>query len=215
MNLMRLNEVSVYRACDKGGGTGWSRDRESRLIRELQAGELDALGQLFGEYRTLVYRTALGITHDERAAEDILQECFVRLHRYADSVDPARPLKPWLYRVTINLAYDWSKHRTHQSLDEILEWLSGIPAAFPSPARRAEREETSRMVKEVIDNLPPSHHTVVMLFYAENLSVEEIADVLDLPAGTVKSRLYYARAQLREALIRRQRTVPEITYEFT
>ena len=71
------------------------------------------------------------------------------------------------------------------------------------------------MVKEVIDNLPPSHHTVVMLFYAENLSVEEIADVLDLPAGTIKSRLYYARAQLREALIRRQRTVPEITYEFT
>ena len=71
------------------------------------------------------------------------------------------------------------------------------------------------MIKEVIGNLPPTHRAVVMLFYVENLSVEEIAEVLDLPAGTVKSRLYYARVQLREALIRRQRTVPEVTYEFT
>jgi RNA polymerase sigma-70 factor (ECF subfamily) len=173
------------------------------------------LGQLFEEHRNLVYRTALGITHDERAAEDILQECFVRLHRYAGSVDPERPLKPWLYRVTVNLAYDWSKHRAHQSLDDVLEWLSGIPAAFPGPDQRTEREETSRMIKDVISNLPPTHRAVVILFYVENLSVEEIAEVLDLPDGTVKSRLYYARVQLREALIRRQRIVPEVTYEFT
>lgn len=212
---MRPIEVFLYRSGDKGGSTGWSREHESRLILDLQKGDLSALGQLFKKYRTLVYRTALGITHDERAAEDILQECFVRLHKYADSVDPERPLKPWLYRVTVNLAYDWSKHRTHQSLDDVLEWLSGIPAAFPGPDRRAEREETSRMVKEVIDNLPPTHRAVVMLFYVENLSIEEIAEVLDLPVGTIKSRLYYARVQLRDALIRRQRIVPEIKYEFT
>ena len=222
MNPMRLTEVFIDRSCDTGGGTGdpdaaaaQSRGRESRLLCELQTGNLDALGQLFREHRNLVYRTALGITHDERAAEDILQECFVRLHRYADSVDPERPLKPWLYRVTVNLAYDWSKNRVHQSIDDILEWLSGMPAAFPSPDRRTERGETSRMVKEVIANLPTTHRAVVMLFYVENLSIEEIAEVLNLPTGTVKSRLYYARIQLREALIRRQRIVPEVTYEFT
>lgn len=212
---MGLTEVLLYRSADKGGDSGWDRAHESRLILELQQGDLDALGRLFKEYRTLVYRTALGITHDKRAAEDILQECFVRLHKYADSVDPERPLTPWLYRVTVNLAYDWSRSRTHQSLDDVLEWLSGIPAAFPGPDRRTEREETSRMVKEGIDNLPPTHRAVVMLFYVENLTVEEIAEVLDLPAGTVKSRLYYARVQLRDALIRRQRIVPEIKYEFT
>ncbi len=215
MNPMRRIEVSLYRSSDKGGSTGWSREHEFHLILALQKGNLDALGQLFREYRTLVYRTALGITHDEHAAEDILQECFVRLHKYAGSVDPKRPLKPWLYRVTVNLAYDWSKHRMHQSLDDVLEWLSGIPAAFPGPDRRTERKETARMVKEVIDNLPPTHRAVVMLFYVENLSIEEIADVLDLPAGTIKSRLYYARVQLRDALISRQRIVPEIKYEFT
>lgn len=215
MNPMRLIEVFINRAGDQGGGAGWSHNRESRLIRDLQEGDLDALGCLFRQYRTMVYRTALGITHNERAAEDILQECFVRLHKYADSVDPERPLKPWLYRVTVNLAYDWSKDRSHQSLDDVLEWLAGIPAAFPGPARRTEREETVQMVKEVIDNLPAPHRAVVMLFYVESLSIEEIAEVLDVPAGTVKSRLYYARVQLRDALMRRQRTVPEITYEFT
>ncbi len=76
------------------------------LIRKLQAGEMEALGTLFERYSTAVYRTALAITRDERAAEDILQECFLRMYTYAASIDPKRPLRPWLYRVTVNLAYD-------------------------------------------------------------------------------------------------------------
>ena len=212
---MRLIKVGLYRRPDEGGVSGPDPDEETDWVRRLQDGDVQALGKLFRKHRQLVYRTALGITHDTRAAEDILQECFVRLHRYADSVDPERPLAPWLYRVTVNLAYDWSKKRRTQPLDNILEWLSGLPNAFPAPDRRAETQETLRMVREAVADLPPIHRAVVVLFYVENLSVEEIANVMELPAGTVKSRLYYARKHLRDALIYRQRTVPEITYEFT
>lgn len=188
---------------------------EAELIRRLQCGELDALGTLFEAYQHLVYRTALGITRDRRAAEDIQQECFVRLYTYAASIDTARPLRPWLYRVTVNLAYDWATMRRCQPLDDMLNWISGLAAAFPAPDRRVEEKERLQMVHEVIAELSPRHRAVIVLFYLEDLPLHEISQVLDVPVGTVKSRLHYARARLRDSLSRRQRVVPEMAYEFT
>ena len=185
------------------------------LVLRLQEGDLEALGGLYNRYRLLVYRTALAIIRDERAAEDILQECFVRLHTYAASIDANRPLRPWLYRVTVNLAYDWTKRRVMRPLDDVLEWLSGLASAFPAPDRKAEEQETMRVVREAIAELSPLHRSVIVLFYMENLSIEEISQTLDLPVGTVKSRLHYARGRLRDQLVQRQRPVPEMTYEFT
>lgn len=188
---------------------------ESELIRRLQAGEVMALGELFERYQHLVYRTALGVTRDERAAEDILQECFVRLYTYSASVEADRPLRPWLYRVTVNLAYDWATKRTSQPLDDIIDWLSGLASAFPAPDRQAEESERLKLVRDVVAELPPLHRAVIVLFYLEDLTLEEISQVLDLPVGTVKSRLHYARARLRDMLLKRQRPVPEMSYEFT
>ena len=191
------------------------RQDESHLIRKLQHGDLKALGALFTAHKDMVYRTALAIMRDRRAAEDILQECFVRLYTYAYSVDSQRPLKPWLYRVTVNLSYDCSSVKTAQPLDEILEWLSDLPGTFPSPAGKTEEKELMGMVHEVIEELPPLHRAVIVLFYLEDLPLEEIAQVLELPLGTVKSRLFYARERLRKNLKRRDHTVPEMKYEFT
>ena len=213
---MWLRSVLLYRACDKGH-VGHSSDREDAdSIRRLQTGDLQALGELFERYKVLVYRIALAITRDERAAEDVLQECFVRLYTYAESVDAERPLKSWLYRVTVNLSYDWSaKKPVVQPLDDVLEWLTGIQGALPAPDRKVEEWELMRTVREVIAELPPFHRAVIVLYYIENLTVDEIANALQLPVGTVKSRLHYARVRLREALMRKQRPVPEMTYEFT
>ncbi|MGC9397987.1 MAG: RNA polymerase sigma factor [Anaerolineae bacterium] len=189
---------------------------DARLLRRLQEGELEALGVLYERYKQLVYRTALATTRDRRAAEDILQECFMRLYTYAETIDLERPLKPWLYRVTLNLVYDWStQHHWSQPFTEILEWFAGLPAAFPAPDRRTEEKEVVHMVREVVAELPPLHRNVIVLFYLEHLSVEEISQILEIPQGTVKSRLYYARKRLREALTQRQRPVPEMIYEFT
>lgn len=211
-----VSTVSIYRVCDKGKAGGSRTVDDARSLRRLQQGDLEALGDLFQAYKGSVYRTALAMTRDERVAEDILQECFVRLYTYAASVDPTRPLKPWLYRVTVNLANDWFSNKPPvQPLDEVLEWWSGLQASFPSPDRGIENRELQRMVREVVAELPASHRAVIVLFYVESLSVGEIADVLALPAGTVKSRLHYARERLRTALAIRQRPVPEMAYEFT
>ncbi|MBN2007638.1 MAG: sigma-70 family RNA polymerase sigma factor [Anaerolineae bacterium] len=213
---MIFRTVFLYRANNKGGAYGGLGSGAAHLIEQLQKGDLKALGELFERYRNLVYRTAFAIIRDERAAEDVLQECFVRLYTYADSIDSNRPLEPWLYRVTVNLAYDWSTKKSRgQSIDEVLEWLSGLPGGFPPPDHKTEEKEMLSMVQDVIAKLAPSHRAVIVLFYMENLSVDDIANVLELPVGTVKSRLHYARERLRESLEKRQRPVPEVAYEFT
>lgn len=211
---MKSDKVSNSRRAEATHGQDHGA-REAELVKRLQRGDLKALGILFQQHQQLVYRTALAVVRDERAAEDILQECFVRLFTYATSIDTARPLKPWLYRVTVNLAYDWSSKRVAQPLDDILDWISNLAGAFPAPDHKAEEEETLKMVREVVAELPPLHRAVVVLFYMESLSIDEVAQVLDLPVGTVKSRLHYARGRLREMLTQRQRPVPEMAYEFT
>src|SRR5512135_3924319 len=88
------------------------------LIRRLCDGDLSALGTLYDRYRLLVFHAALAITHDRQSAEDILQECFLKVNTYARRIDTSLPLEPWLYRVTVNLAYTWVTRRS--------KWLTSI-----------------------------------------------------------------------------------------
>ncbi len=189
---------------------------EQSIIRRLQQGDHQALAWLYERHKEAVYRTALAMTRDENAAEDILQECFIRLYTYAASLDPDRPLRPWLYRVTLNLVRDWSRKRLlAHPLEELMEWIGALANPLPSLEGMMEHNETLTLVRQVIAALPAPHREVVVLFYLEELSTEEIAETLDIPVGTVKSRLHYARRRLRESLQRRQRSMPEIAYEFT
>ncbi|HEC23143.1 MAG TPA: RNA polymerase sigma factor [Chloroflexi bacterium] len=173
---------------------------DQKLIRRLQAGDVEALGDLYDRYRHQIYRTALAITHDPNAADDILQECFLRVYRYANRIDPALPLAPWLYRVTVNLSYTWTKRnrRNAVSLDGVIDYLTSAPSAAPEPS--AEQAELLQKIQEAIDALPFEQRAVIVLHYLNGLSVKEIAEVLECPVGTVKSRLHHARRKLRKQL---------------
>src|SRR5512133_222591 len=80
---------------------------DAELIERVRQDNLSALGALFDRYYAQVYRTAVAITQDSAVAEDIAQDCFLKLHRYANRIDTSLPLAPWLYRVTVNLSYTW------------------------------------------------------------------------------------------------------------
>ncbi len=173
---------------------------DAYLIERIRENNLDALGNLFDRYYTQVYRSAVVITQDNAAAEDIAQECFLKIHRYANRIDTTLPLIPWLYRVTVNLSYTWvtrQKRRTI-SLDGMVDRL--ISPNWLSPDHLAEHSETQRQVREAIGELNLNQRVVVALHYLSGLSLEEIADILDCPLGTVKSRLHYARENLRHQL---------------
>ena len=187
-----------------------------KLILGLQNGNLEALGALYDRHRGLVFRTALAITGDAEAAADLLQEVFLRLHRFASHIDSGRPLEPWLYRMTTNLSYTWVKrhNRLLRPLEDVADWITGNRKDIP--AVRSEMNESWRQIQQAISTLPLSHRGVVVLYYIDDLSIQEIAEILDIPVGTVKSRLHYSRQALRKSLdLLQNKVFPEMNYEFT
>ncbi len=174
---------------------------DATLIAQAQAGDAAGFAALFARHRAPLYRTALAMTGREAQAEDFVQETFLRAHRHLDRVvlGPGASLRPWLQRILVHLIYDDSARRRHpmQPLDEIQERLA---TGQDSTERRFESRELRRTVADAILQLPEKHRLVVVLFYLEDLDVEAIAAVLDVPSGTVKSRLFYGRARLRELL---------------
>ncbi|HEX9028969.1 MAG TPA: RNA polymerase sigma factor [Anaerolineales bacterium] len=188
-------------------------DRE--LILQLQQGSLEALGMLFDRYRQMVYRTALAITGDAEAASDLLQDVFLRLHRFAERIDSQRPIEPWLYRMTANLAYTWVKrnHRWVQPLEDLAEWLAGT--SRNTPLDLAELQDDWDQVQQAVTALPISQRLVVVLYYLNDLPIQDIAEILDVPAGTVKSRLHYGRLALQKSLGIGQEQPADWNYERT
>jgi RNA polymerase sigma factor (sigma-70 family) len=189
---------------------------DGQLIVRVRDGDLEALGELYKRHKTQVYRTALAITRNKEAAEDILQEAFLRIYAYADRIDETVPLGPWLYRVTVNQAYSWTtrvKRWLHSLQNMFDRWTS---SAQWNPEVTAEERERQQIMQQAIDELSPCHRVVIVLYYLEGLSLREIAYVTGVPEGTVKSRLHYARENLRKAILERyRRLVPEVAYDFT
>lgn len=169
------------------------------LVVQLQQGSLDALGHLYDQHQRMVYRTALVITGDPEAAADLAQDVFLRLYRFADHIDPGRPLEPWLYRMTVNLSYTWIKRnrRWLRPLEDLAEWLIG---SRQSPHEVAEMQDDWDRVQGAVSNLPFPQRVVIVLYYLNDLSLQDIAEILDVPVGTVKSRLHYGRQTLRKSL---------------
>ena len=185
------------------------------IILRLQGGDLEALGELYDRHRHIVYRTAVAIMHDEDAAADLLHDVFLRLYRFANRVDATRPLEPWLYRVTTNLAYTFigRQKRWWCAMKEIAERLRGEPDQ--NSEKIAEREEEFGWVQRAIASLSVRHRIVIVLYYVNNQSIKEIADILELPVGTVKSRLYYGRQSLKMKLGMMGELTQGISYEFS
>jgi RNA polymerase sigma-70 factor (ECF subfamily) len=173
---------------------------DAQLVEQLRENDFDALGLLFDRYYPQVYRTAMAITRDNAVAEDIAQDCFLKLHQYANRIDTTLPLAPWLYRVTVNLSYTWISRRKKRriSLEALVDQLMSPP--WHAPDHMAEQGETQHQVRQAISELHFNQRVVIVLHYLSGLSLEEIAEILDCPVGTVKSRLYYARENLRRRL---------------
>lgn len=173
---------------------------DGELIVLLCAHNFDALGVLFDRHYAQVYRTAAAITRDTAVAEDIAQDCFLKLHQYAERIDTQLPLVPWLYRVTVNLSYSWITRRQKRRvpLETLVDQLM-MPPSF-APEVVIEQSDLEQRVRAAVEALPMNQRAVIALHYMSGQSVEQIAELMNVPLGTVKSRLYYARETLRRQL---------------
>jgi RNA polymerase sigma-70 factor (ECF subfamily) len=124
-------------------------------------------------------------------------------------------LAPWLYRVTTNLCYTHVSRRKRwlTALEDVIEHV--VAPSRTSPERQAERGELQAVIQQAIDTLNANQKIVIVLHYLADLSLKEIAYVLEVPEGTVKSRLHYGRENLRKKLKNSRMLFPEVAYEFT
>jgi RNA polymerase sigma-70 factor (ECF subfamily) len=185
---------------------------DGELVDLALNGNLAAFETLYRRHSVSVFRTIQAVVRDRGAAEDLLQECFVRayknLHRVDQTVDS---LAPWLHRIGLNLAYNRVSRRS--ALLPGLEVMSNILASPRlAPDRQVEHAELKRAVWEAVEQLDEKYRIVVVLYYLQELPVRDIGERLGLPCGTVKSRLYYARQLLREALVEDRRVAHLVVY---
>ena len=192
---------------DRGGGrpdeTGVPT---ADLIRRFQRGQPRAFEALYDRYKDYVYRTALFVTRNGGDAEEAVQETFLDVLRALPNYrieGPAR-FETWLYRVTVNRCRSRMRRKTLPSADweEIEDRLERIPSSHPNhdPEGVALRQERTVLLWQAVDRLPETQRVVVLLRYQQGFSYSEIAETLDISAGTVKSRLYHAHRKLRERL---------------
>jgi RNA polymerase sigma-70 factor, ECF subfamily len=175
--------------------------REERAwIRGAQAGSVSDLEALFRAHWPRAHRAAYLVVQDGAAAEDIAQEAFLAAVRNLDRFDRRRPFGPWLHRIVVNRAIDWARART----------LRGESGGDALEHEEADTEETvqsnpfSETIAEGLASLSAEHRAVIVLRYLLEYTPGEIADLLDLPRGTVNSRLRRGLDQLEGILDRRR-----------
>ena len=163
---------------------------ERAWVRGAQNGSVSDLEALFRAHWPRAYRAAYLVVHDAAAAEDIAQEAFLAAVRALDRFDRRRPFAPWLHRIAVNRAIDWARARELRREVELVE-TAGTPA--PEPA-------DPKPLVGGLAALTPEHRAVIVLRYLLEYSPGEIAKLLDLPRGTVNSRLRRGLDQLGEQL---------------
>jgi RNA polymerase sigma-70 factor (ECF subfamily) len=187
---------------------------DTDLVHRIQRGDMAAFEALFFKYQGQIYRTGLAITRDPGAAEEVLQDCFYKTYLNIMNITGDGSLSPWLHRVAVNLSCNAIKKRRvrMEPIDDVSEGHFAVDPKH-SPEAEAERAELQGTMRDAINALPLKHRLVVTLHYLQDFSLPEIAYILDLPVGTVKSRLHHARRSLRTSLESQQPVRMEAAYD--
>lgn len=181
------------------------REEEAGLLRAAQGGDQAAFTELVRRYQRAVYRVAYALTRNASDADDLAQETFVRAYQAIGRFRVGEPLFPWLARIATNQAislFRRRKRRPETPIEPLIEaghqW-----GAEDDPARSAEEDEQKRHLEAAFGELSPEHQAVLALRVVEEQSYQEIAATLQVPVGTVMSRLSRARSELRARLAAR------------
>lgn len=168
-----------------------------RLCRD---GVEDAYGVIYERHRARVLRFATGITRDEDAAQDVVQQAFAYIFRKVEEYEPRARFTTYLFRVARNMALDVVRRQVRRGGSVSLEAVLEPAGNAPGPGAAVERREDLARVFSALEALDEPHRSVVELRVLEGLPVGQVAETLGVPEGTVKSRLHNALEKLRRAL---------------
>jgi RNA polymerase sigma-70 factor (ECF subfamily) len=181
---------------------------DDALVAQARTGDRAAFQALFQKYHRRVYAVALGVVKRPEDAMDVVQDAFIKVHKHIGTFQGASSFYTWLYRIVMNLGIDHVR-RTRK----VVEWGDDVPldqaagdrALLPKltegdPGKSIARRELSEKIRQALDALPEYHRAVILLREVEGMSYEEIAEVLNVPKGTIMSRLFHARRKMQDEL---------------
>lgn len=172
---------------------------EQLPVAAARAGDPAAWDTLFRRYQLPLYSYVQELTRHEQTSLDLVQETFIKAVRHLGSLRADTKFGGWLFRIAHQLCQQhWRKARPAEPFDELAEAEQADDSG--SPADELLSAEQSELFLAAIDLLPADHRAVVLLHYLEDFDLAEIADITDVPLGTVKSRLHHARQKLRHQL---------------
>jgi RNA polymerase sigma-70 factor (ECF subfamily) len=173
-----------------------------QLIGEALDGDSAAYGQLVTRYQDRLYNTLVHVAGSTDTAYDIVQDAFVQAYVKLETFERSSAFYTWLYRIAVNLAISRKRReKPMASIEQVREVLGHEPIdAADRPEARLERRERACQVRQALAALSEEHRTILILREMEGCSYEQIAEILDLPIGTIRSRLHRARIQVRDQL---------------
>ena len=194
---------------------------DDSLVRDVRRGSPTAFGAMMRRYNRRLYRTARAILKDDSLAEDALQEAYLAAFRHMDEFRGDAALGTWLTRIVVNQALQ-ALRRTRrdrvvvpfEESDAQHEALNVADSPDTGPENMLLRAQTRRLIERNIDALPEGYRTVFVLREVEDLTVEETAAALDIPAATVRTRLFRAKARLRESLAQQMDVATQDAFGF-
>lgn len=206
-----VNEPATE-ASKKKAAKSADRERDKELVRRVQRGDTAAFRQLYDLYHRRAFAVAIGVVKNKQDALDVVQEAFIKVHKHLHNFQGTSSFYTWLYRIVMNLSIDHvrraKKGRDVDYDDRIrreAEELAGDGALSPTlldsnPRKTVLRRELAEAIQKALDELPAYHKAVILLREVEGMSYEEMARVLEVPKGTIMSRLFHARRKMQELL---------------
>lgn len=189
------------------GGNDKVNVLENRLARLALKGDQQAFAELVDLYQDKLYHMAYRMLNNRQEAEDVVQDTFLRVYKNLDRFDETLKFSTWIYRIATNLCIDrLRKRKPTYSLDAESQEYDGLDgySMIPSDNRTPESElilsDTQRIIHQAMESLPPKYKSVMMLRYIQDMSLQEVGDILDMPVTTIKTRVHRGREFLRKKL---------------
>jgi len=176
---------------------------DSQLLEQYKAGNDEAFNEIVSRYKNPLYAFLRRFLNRQDLVEDVFQETFLQLYSSKDKFDTSRPLHPWLFTIAANKAKDALRKIQRESsmsigaiadsgnvsVDDVVNLLASYKT---TPVDEATKDETAHRVREIIANMPENLRGILILAYFEQFSYKQMAEILSIPIGTVKSRLHTA-----------------------
>jgi RNA polymerase sigma-70 factor (ECF subfamily) len=209
-NRLKLVDDSPPSPTARPIGTQPGEPSDERLLEDYRHGDKPAFARLVSRYHRELYHFLVRFLANRAAAEDVFQETFLQVHQSAQTFDSARRFRPWLFTIAANKARDLLRSQSRRPINPLQasidrndadgrEFIDLLPSLAELPSDAIERQEMEQRVHVTVTGLPEPLREIILLSYFHQFPYKQISEILNIPLGTVKSRLHAAVAHFAES----------------